>query len=463
MHLAVPPDEASQAETPRARDELEVVVEIKESGVQTSELIGTCDVGTQSDVHLASTVRDVIWTPAVLDSVVDVAEDLLVHEAEECNVGGDNELDDAPCVDDIDFVGIEEGTTVDSITVVGVDIVGDGGHESTETSMASDTSTPWNPRGPPGVVDFTPFEELTPVAKCSQNFKFGHFDAVSETIEQNQDVAPKTPEDLHLADDKAVFPFIWMMVVAVMQADEVESAEIGPEIVDDDFHELTRYLDEAVDMDRRDMTIMIVAEQYLMYMLGFVIMVMVMLSFKQDQEEGVGIEVYSLPASSVHAKLKAAQVVGGKRMRLRRGVTVDSGAANNVMPRRMVRDKTKIRPSPASKRGVYYVAANNGRIPNEGEVDFEFLTEQGRPEFLVMQIAEVNKALGSVSYMVDRDFRVVFDKDKLTGKDLSMMVHKPTGRTTRFRRDRNVWVLDAYCQDGNIVSVPAETDFGRHP
>ena len=80
-----------------------------------------------------------------------------------------------------------------------------------------------------------------------------------------------------------------------------------------------------------------------------------------------------------------------------------------------------------------------------------------------MQIAEVNKALGSVSYMVDRDFRVVFDKDKLTGKDLSMMVHKPTGRTTRFRRDRNVWVLDAYCQDGNIVSVPAETDFGRQP
>ena len=216
-------------------------------------------------------------------------------------------------------------------------------------------------------------------------------------------------------------------------------------------------------MDRRNVAIVIMVEQYLMYVMGLLIIMMVMLNFKQGQEGGVGIEVYSLPASGIHGKAKAAAVVGGKRMRLRRGVTVDSGAANNVMPRRMVRDNTKIRPSPASKKGVYYVAANNGRIPNEGEVDFEFLTEQGQPEFLVMQIAEVNKALGSVSYMVDRDFRVVFDKDKLTGKDLSMMVHKPTGRTTRFRSDRNVWVLDAYCQDGNIVSVPAGTDFGRQP
>ena len=72
-----------------------------------------------------------------------------------------------------------------------------------------------------------------------------------------------------------------------------------------------------------------------------------------------------------------------------------------------------------------------------------------------MQIAEVNKAFGSVSYMVDRGFRVIFDKDEASGKDVSMMVHRATGRATRFRRDRNVWVLDAYVKDGNVVSVPA--------
>ena len=53
-----------------------------------------------------------------------------------------------------------------------------------------------------------------------------------------------------------------------------------------------------------------------------------------------------------------------KRLKLKRGITVDSGAANNVMPKRMIRDKSKIRPSPGSRRGAHFVAANDGIIPN---------------------------------------------------------------------------------------------------
>ena len=117
---------------------------------------------------------------------------------------------------------------------------------------------------------------------------------------------------------------------------------------------------------------------------------------------------------------------------------MDSGAANNVMPRRMVRHKGKIRPSPASRAGVNYVAANSGRIPNEGEVDFEFITEDGHKECFVMQVAEVNKALGSVSYLVDRGYKVIFDQDEATGKDISLMIHKKSGRVSRFRRERDV-------------------------
>ena len=40
-------------------------------------------------------------------------------------------------------------------------------------------------------------------------------------------------------------------------------------------------------------------------------------------------------------------------------------------------NKGKIRPSDASRAGVHYVAANNGRIRNAGEVDFEFNTSSG--------------------------------------------------------------------------------------
>ena len=72
-----------------------------------------------------------------------------------------------------------------------------------------------------------------------------------------------------------------------------------------------------------------------------------------------------------------------------------------------------------------------------GEVDFEFIKPDGHQEKMVLQIAEVNKALGSASYLVD---------------NLSFMIHEPSGRSTRSRRDRNVWVLDA---------IVESTGFGR--
>ena len=144
-----------------------------------------------------------------------------------------------------------------------------------------------------------------------------------------------------------------------------------------------------------------------------------------------------------HTKnMKTATEVCAKRMKLRRGITVDSGASANVMPRRMTR-KQKTRPSPGSRRGAHYLAANNGRIANEGECDFKFSTNEGHETNLTFQIAEVNKALGSVSYLVDNGYRVTFGKDEATGHDISMMFHKATGVTSRFRRERNIWILDA--------------------
>ena len=112
-----------------------------------------------------------------------------------------------------------------------------------------------------------------------------------------------------------------------------------------------------------------------------------------------------------------------KRLRLRKGITIDSGAANNVMPRRMIRRNTNIRPSPSSIKGVYYIAANNGRILNEGEFDFSFVTQEGHNETMVFQVAEVYKALGAVSYLVDNGYQVIFDKDLATGRDLSYTRH----------------------------------------
>ena len=131
-------------------------------------------------------------------------------------------------------------------------------------------------------------------------------------------------------------------------------------------------------------------------------------------------------------------------MRLRRGITMDTGASANVMPKRMARHPGRIRPSPGSIAGVKYVAANNGVIKNDGEYDFVFSTSEGHGEMVTMQIAEANKALGSVAYFVDRKYKVIYDTDEKTGLDVSLMVHKPSGRVTKFRRERNIWILDAF-------------------
>ena len=123
-----------------------------------------------------------------------------------------------------------------------------------------------------------------------------------------------------------------------------------------------------------------------------------------------------------------------------RGMTVDSGAADNVIPRRMVKGKFySIRPSKGSRAGVHYVSASSTRIPNEGECDFHFQTKDGQKENFTFQIAEVNKALCVVSYLVDQNNQVIFDRDKATGLDISRIIN--------VTRERNVWTIDAFIEE----------------
>ena len=141
-------------------------------------------------------------------------------------------------------------------------------------------------------------------------------------------------------------------------------------------------------------------------------------------------------------------------MKLARGITVDSGAADNVMPKRMVRGKyNKIRESPGSRANVHYLAANNARIKNEGEAEFNFVTGEGSDEAWVFQIAAVNKVLCAVSYLVDHGMKVIFDRDERSGVDTSHILNKKTGKTIKLRRERNVWAIDAYIDEDDETAV----------
>ena len=161
-----------------------------------------------------------------------------------------------------------------------------------------------------------------------------------------------------------------------------------------------------------------------------IIMMMHMYIYLCDRTLGETIDVDDL--TDGHAEKTSAD---GKpkqtKLKLKKGITMDSGAGNNVMPRRMVIKKSEMRESEGSRRGVHYVAANDGRIPNEGEYDLNFSTVEGQEQCLTFQIAEVNKALCAVSNLVDNGFRVVFDKNMKTNQDTSHMLHKETGVTTR--------------------------------
>ena len=183
---------------------------------------------------------------------------------------------------------------------------------------------------------------------------------------------------------------------------------------------------------------------------------------RQDEPMASDRHIATLAAEQGTAKPRAAakeaKKVGGRRLRMARGMTVDSGAADNVIPRRMVRGKfNRIRPSKGSRAGVHYVSASSARIPNEGECDFHFTTKDGEKENYTFQIAEVNKALCAVSYLVDRHNQVIFDKDDVTGLDISRIVNKKTGKTIQMTRERNVWTIDAF-----IDEEPHQNDdFGR--
>jgi hypothetical protein len=159
---------------------------------------------------------------------------------------------------------------------------------------------------------------------------------------------------------------------------------------------------------------------------------------------------------STKSPMKTATKIGGRRLRMARGITVDTGAADNVMPRRMIRGRgNKIRSSAASRKGVHYVSACATRIPNEGEADMKFATADDQDLCWTFQIAEVNKVLASVSYLVDRRHRVTFDQDYATGEDLSFIQNKVTNEIIKMRRTNNVWVIDAFVEeDGELFVRP---------
>ena len=229
----------------------------------------------------------------------------------------------------------------------------------------------------------------------------------------------------------------WMITIAIM----VYATSVKPDLIEeeDEFPELTKYLD---DMPTQPTPLQSTASHNTTYGSWLVPLV------QQDSELGV----YALSKdndTNIHKVFKVSgnlNKIANLKLKMKRGITLDSGSHHNVMPKRLVNSKN-IRPSAGSRAGMFYTAANKGRIANEGEVDFKFQTMEGYDEEMCFQIAEVNKALAAIADRVDHNYRVVFDKNMATGLDASYMLNKTSGRVIKTTRVGNVWVIEA------IISV----------
>jgi hypothetical protein len=130
-------------------------------------------------------------------------------------------------------------------------------------------------------------------------------------------------------------------------------------------------------------------------------------------------------------------------------LTADTGACDTVIPKAMA-PLIPVVPSLQSQRGMEYEIANGDSIPNLGEKRCEMWTEGAtKPKSIAMQVADVHKALLSLSRCADMGFESRF------GSHFGCLYDTETGEVVPLQRRGNLYVLRAW-----IRAAPA-SPFGR--
>ena len=143
----------------------------------------------------------------------------------------------------------------------------------------------------------------------------------------------------------------------------------------------------------------------------------------------------------------------GKWLRIRNGITMDSGCSVFVVPSGWLK-MFAVRESEGQRSGQTFQAAAKGGAPikNEGEKEIKFVTINGAKRKMVCQIAKVNKMLASIGQICDKGNDVVFRKD---GGDI---INIETKRKTPFRRLGNVYVMDAWIRNPAWIDEESDND-----
>ena len=119
-------------------------------------------------------------------------------------------------------------------------------------------------------------------------------------------------------------------------------------------------------------------------------------------------------------------------------VALDSGAGEHVADDEDA-PNYPVEPSAGSKAGQHFIAANNQRIPNRGQMTLSLRGEggngkRGRDIRTTFQVAKVSRPLWSVGRICDEGFDVKFTKDEA-------LVLTPAGKVVcRFKRSGGLYV-----------------------
>jgi hypothetical protein len=147
-----------------------------------------------------------------------------------------------------------------------------------------------------------------------------------------------------------------------------------------------------------------------------------------------GLCVFDYTAES-KAMLSAASPAGSQSDWIEVELTADTGACDTVIPRKLC-ESIPIRPSLQSLRGMEYEVADGRNIPNLGERHCLMWTEDARePRRINMQVADVHKALLSLSRCADMGFESRF------GRTMGALIDEETGEVVPLRRKGNLYVL----------------------
>ena len=118
---------------------------------------------------------------------------------------------------------------------------------------------------------------------------------------------------------------------------------------------------------------------------------------------------------------------------------VDSGAVDSVTPPSLF--PGLVSPSPWSRAGRGYRAANGTKIKNLGQVQVPFGTAEGHKCQIQFQVAEVEQPLLSVAHLTSAGNRVEL------GHTSGRVVNIKTGRAIALERRGGVYILKMFIPD----------------